>query len=127
MVVVITFVLEYRCVTEDGETMREAAGNKELEVIVFSQFDCYMLAVSGGAFADINCHIKDCSLYAAHELSLSEWWALEMQPSHNTKSGARFVVLDEIHWVDFGIEDFFIVAFEEAASGVFEDAGLDNY
>ena len=49
---VVTFVLEDGFRTQDGKSVGKAAGNEELAVVVFCQFDCHMLAISGTSFAD---------------------------------------------------------------------------
>ncbi len=49
-----------------------------------------------------------------------------MEASHYAVGGAGFVVLDEVYGADFSVEDLLVVAFEEVASGVFEDAGLED-
>ena len=45
MVVVVALVLEHSDVAEDGEAVGEASGDEELAVVVFGEFDGYVLAV----------------------------------------------------------------------------------
>lgn len=45
VVELIAFVLEYGYIAEYGEAVGESLGDEELEVIVFSEFDCYVFAV----------------------------------------------------------------------------------
>ena len=73
--------------------------NEELEMIVFCQFYCYMLAISRGAFTNIHCYIKDSAFYAAYQLALGVWWTLEVQASHHAIAAHRLVVLAEVNTV----------------------------
>ena len=66
MIKLITFILEYRCLTQHSKAVCKATGHKELTMIIFCQFYCYMLSISGATFADINSHIKDCSFDTTH-------------------------------------------------------------
>lgn len=45
MVVVVTFILEDSYITENSKAMGEASGDKELAMVVLSQFYSYMLAI----------------------------------------------------------------------------------
>ncbi len=50
-----------------------------------------------------------------------------MEASHHSVSGAGFVVLYEIYFGNLLVKDLLVVAFEEIASCIFEDAGLEDY
>ena len=63
--------------------MSKALRNKELEMIIFCQLYSHMLAISWRALADIYSYIEDSTFYAAYQLALGIWWALEMQASHH--------------------------------------------
>ena len=90
-----------------------------------------MLAVSRGAFANVHCYIKHSAFYAAYQLTLSIWWALEVQTSHDAITTHRLVVLAEVNTVsqDWG-NLFFKLSFaetlEEVATRVTEEAWLYN-
>ncbi len=127
MEVVIAFVLEDGDVAEDGKAVGEASGDKELAMVVFGELNCYVLAVGWGAFANVDGYVKHCAFDATDELGLGEGWALEVEATHYAVGGTRFVVLDEVYFGNLLIEDLLVVAFKEVASGVFEDAGLEDY
>ena len=127
MVIVVAFILKYGDVAEYSEAMCETSWNEKLVMIVFCQFNDYMLAVGWRAFANINCDIKDSTLYTADEFGLSEGWLLEMQTAHDPVGGAGFVVLYEVDFGYFLIEFLLVVAFEEVASGILEYSWLDDY
>ena len=63
--------------------MGKALWDEELAMIIFCQFYCYMLAISRGALANIYCYIENSTFYAAYQLALCIWWALEVQASHH--------------------------------------------
>ena len=131
MIEVITLVLEDCCFREDSETMGKALWDKELDMIIFCQLYSYMLAISRRAFTNIHCYIEYSTLYAAHQLTLSIWWTLEMQASHYTITTHRLVVLAEVNTVsqDRGNLLFKLSlaeALEEIASSIAEEAWLYN-
>jgi len=84
MIELIALILEDSCLREDGKTMGETLGDKELTVIILCQFHCNMLAVGRTPLADVYSDIKDGTLHTAHQFALGEWWTLEMQASHHT-------------------------------------------
>ena len=84
MVELVALVLEDGGFGENGEAMSKAPRNKELTMIVFCQFYCYMLAECRGAFADVNSYVKDSAFDTAHEFALGIWHTLIMQASHYT-------------------------------------------
>lgn len=57
-IVVVTFILEYSCVTQNCEAMSESTRNEELAVIMLCQQAADVLAVCGRSLADIDCHVK---------------------------------------------------------------------
>ena len=78
MVELITLILENSSLAQNCEAMGKASWNKELAMIVLSKFNCYMLAIGGRSFANINGDIKNCPLYDSYQFALSEWWSLEV-------------------------------------------------
>ena len=109
--------------------MSKALRNEELEMIVFCQFYCYMLAISRGAFTNIHCYIEDSTLNAAYQFTLSIRWALEVQASHHAIATHRLVVLAEVNTVsqDWGYLLFKLSlaeALEEVAASITEEAWL---
>ena len=131
MVEVITLVLEDGSFRKNSESMGKALWNEELDMIVFCQFYCHMLAISRGAFANIYCYIEYSTFYAAYQFALSIWWALEVQASHHAIATHRLVVLAEVNTVsqDWGNLFFKLSlaeALEEVATRVAEEAWLYN-
>ena len=111
--------------------MSKTLRDKELTMIVFCQFYSYMLAISRGTFTNIYSYIEDSTFYTAYQLALGIWWALEVQASHHTIAAHRLVILAEVNTVsqDWGNLLFKLSlaeALEEVATGVFEDAGLND-
>ena len=131
MIEVITLILEDSCFRENGETMSKALWNEELAMIIFCQFYSHMLAVSRGAFTNINCNIKNSTLYATHQLTLSIRWTLEVQASHYAVTTHRLVVLAEVNTVsqDWGNLFFKLSlaeALEEITTSITEEAWFYN-
>jgi hypothetical protein len=81
---IIALVLEYGCFTQYGKTVSEASGHKELTMILFGEFHSYVLTVSGTPLAYVYRNIEYRTLYATHQLALSERRTLEMQTAHYT-------------------------------------------
>ncbi len=111
--------------------MSKALRDEELEMIIFSQFYGYMLAISRRAFANIYCYIEHSAFYAAYQLALGIWWTLEVQASHNAIAAHRLVVLAEVNTVpqDWGYFLFKLSlaeALEEVAASITEEAWLYN-
>ena len=111
--------------------MGKALWNKELKMIIFSQFYCEMLAISRGTLANINGYIKDPTLDATYQLALGLRWALEVQASHYAIAAHRLVILAEVNTVsqDWGNLFFKLSlaeALEEVATRVAEEAWLYN-
>ena len=127
MVIIVAFVLEDGDIADDGETVCEASGDEELSMVIFGEFNGYVLSIGWRAFSDVNGYVKDCAFDTADKLGLSEGWALEVESTHDSVGGAGFIVLDEVDFGYFFIEFLLVVAFEEVTSCVFENSRLDDY
>ena len=57
MIEVITLILEDGCFWEDCKTMGKALWNEELNMVIFCQLYCHMLAIGWRAFTNIYCDI----------------------------------------------------------------------
>ena len=111
--------------------MGKALWNEELNMVIFCQLYCHMLAVSRGAFTNIHCYIEYSALYAADQLALGIWWALEVQASHYAIATHRLVVLAEVNtmsqdWGNLLFKLSLAEALEEVATRVAEEAWLYN-
>ena len=111
--------------------MSKTLWNEELNMVVFCQFYCNMLTISRGSFTNIHGYIEDTAFYAADQLALSIWWALEVQASHYAIAAHRLVVLAELNIVsqDWGYLLFKLSlteAIEEVATSITEEAWLYN-
>ena len=95
-IVVVAFVLEHSVFREDCKTVGESAGNKELTVVVFSEFHCHMLSVGRRAFPDVYRHIEDSAFDYTHKFGLSVRWFLKMETTHDSVAGLALIVLDEM-------------------------------
>ena len=104
MIKLVAFVLEYRCVAEDGKTVGEALGDEKLTMVILCQFYSDVLTVGGTAFADVDDDIEDGTLDAADEFGLGEGRALEVQASHDTVGTHALVVLNEADGGHFLVE-----------------------
>lgn len=131
MIEVITLVLEDGCFRENCETMGKALWYEELDMIVFCQLYCHMLAISRGALANIYCYIEYSAFYAAYQLALSIRWTLEVQASHYAIATHRLVVLAEVNtmsqdWGNLFFKLSLAEALEEVATSITEEAWLYN-
>ena len=73
MIEVITLVLEDGSLGEDGEAMSKSLWNEELDMIVFCQFYCHVLAISRGALANIYSYIdKICKFLSLKRRKLAD-------------------------------------------------------
>ena len=111
--------------------MGKALWNEELDMIVFCQFYCHMLAISRGAFANIHGYIEDSTLYTAYQLALGVWWTLEVQASHHAIATHRLVVLAEVNtvtqnWCYLLFKLSLAETLEEVATSITEEAWLYN-
>ena len=77
--------------------MRKALRNKELTMIIFSQFHRHMLAVCWRTFTDIHGNIQHSTLQASHQPALGKRRSLEMQATHYTIRTHALIVLAELH------------------------------
>ena len=124
---VVAFVLEDRCLAEDGKAVGETFGYEELAVVLFGEFDCNVLAVGGAALADVNRHIEDFAPDAPDEFALGVGRPLEVEPAHHSVGGHRFVVLHEGDVKPCLLpEHLGVETLEEISPGVSEDLRLDN-
>ena len=83
MIELVALILEDGSLGENGEAMGKTPRNKELTMIVFRQFYCYMLSECWRTLANVNCNIKHCAFNAAHEFALSIGHALIVQTAHH--------------------------------------------
>ena len=83
MIELVALVLEYGDFGKNGKTVSKAPRNKELTMIVFCQFYCYMLAECRRAFTNVNGYVKHCALYTAHEFALCIWHTLIVKTTHH--------------------------------------------
>ena len=58
----VALVLEDSGLGENGKAVSKAPRNKELTMIIFCQFYCYMLAECRRAFTDVNGYVEDAPL-----------------------------------------------------------------
>ena len=111
--------------------MGKALWNEELNMIIFCKLYCHMLAISRGAFANIYCYIEHSTFYAAYQLALGIWWALEVQASHYAIAAHRLIILAEVNtmsqdWGNLFFKLSLAEALEEVATRVAEEAWLYN-
>ena len=104
MIELVTLVLEYRCVAEDGKTVSHSFRNKKLTMVILCQFYSDVLTVGRAALANVDDDIEDGTLDAADEFALGEGRALEVQATHHTIGTHAFVVLDESDGSYFFVE-----------------------
>ena len=77
---VITLILEYSSFRQHSKAMSKALRNKELTMIIFSQFHRHMLAVCWRTFTDIHGNIQHSTLHASHQLALGKRRSLNCKP-----------------------------------------------
>ena len=111
--------------------MGKSLWDEELDMIIFCQLYCHMLAISWRSLADVYGDIEDSTLYAAYQLALGIRWTLEVQTSHHAIAAHRLVVLAEVNTVsqDWGYLFFKLSlaeALEEVATSITEEAWLYN-
>ena len=124
-VVVVALVLEHGHVAQNGEAVGEPARHEELSVVVLREFDGDVPAICRGTLAEVDCHVEDASADAAHKLGLGVGGPLEMESAHHTAARHRLVVLHEVNLAsDCLVEGLLVVALEEIAARIIEDAGL---
>ena len=111
--------------------MRKALRNKELTMIIFSQFHSYMLTICWRTLADIHGNIQYSTLHASHQLALCKRRSLEMQNTHHTIRTHALIVLAELHlvanqWLHFLFKLTLAEALEEIASSISKQARLND-
>ena len=124
-VVVVALVLEHGHVAQNGEAVGEPARHEELSVVILREFDGDMPTICRGTLADVDGHVENTAADAAHELGLCVWRTLEVQAAHDAAARHRLVVLHEVDLPsDRLVEGLLVVALEEIASRILEDAGF---
>lgn len=126
MIVVVTFVLEYRYVGKHGETMGKTAGNEELAVIILRELDSNVTAEGGGSGTQIDGYIEYRAFDTTHEFGLRVRRTLEMESAHDPSGGTGLVVLHKVNRTDFLIKFTLREALEKVAAGIAKNAGLDD-
>ncbi len=99
MIELVAFVLEYRCVAEDGKTVSHSFRNKELTMVILCQFYSDVLTIGRAALADVYDDIEDGTLDAADEFALGKRRALEVQATHDTVGTHAFIVLNKVYFM----------------------------
>ena len=133
MVELVTLILKDCRFTQHGKAVREATGNKELAMVIFGQFHSNVLAISGTPLANINCNIKNSSLYATNQFTLGERRCLKMQATHHAIAGHTFIILNEVDCMTKNGRHLLIKlspgeAFKEVSSFIAKDLWLyDQY
>ena len=128
---VITFILEYRSLRQDNETIRKALRYKELAMIIFRQFYSHMLTICRRTLADIHGNILHSTLHTSHQLALGKRRSLKMQTTHHTIRTHTLVVLAELHlvanqWLYLLFKLSFAEALEEIATSISKQARLND-
>ena len=111
--------------------MRKALRNKELTMIIFSQFHRHMLTVCRRTLTDIHGNIQHSTLHTSHQLALGKRRSLEMQASHHTITAHALVVLAELHlvayqWLYLLFKLSLARALEEIATSISKQAWLND-
>ena len=111
--------------------MSKTLRNKELTMIIFSQFHSHMLTISRGAFANIYCNIEYSAFYASHQLALGKRRSLEMQATHHTITAHTLIILAELYlvahqWLHLLFKLTLAEALEEIASSISKQARLND-
>lgn len=101
---IVALVLKYSCFGQDGKAMGKSFWYEKLQVVVLCQFHGNVLPVCGGAFAYVDCYVKDSSPDTAHEFALGIGRALEMQTSHDAIYRHTLVVLHKVDVPDLGFK-----------------------
>lgn len=111
--------------------MSKALRNKELTMIILSQFHSYMLTVCRRTLADIHGNIQHSTLHASHQLALGKRRPLEMQTTHHTIRTHALIVLAELHlvayqWLYFLFKLSLAIAFKEIAMSISKKTRLND-
>ena len=127
-IIVVAFVLEHRFLGENGKAVRKTAGDKELEMVVLTEFHGNVLTKGGTALTNVYGNIEDATAGAAHEFTLRVGHSLIVQTAHHTARGARLVVLHKINGTHEAVELLLRKGFKEIAAVVAKQSGFeDNY
>ena len=124
---VVTFILEDSFITQYGKTVRKTSWYKELTVIIFCKFYCYMFSVSRRIFSYIYSYIKHSTSNHSYKLALRIRRTLEVQAAHHAIARHALVVLHKLYLADFFVKLPLRERFEEISSRVLEDAWFDDY
>ena len=101
--------------------------DKELAVIVSSEFSSHVFAECWGARTDIHCHIKHFSANHADQFGLCMLPLLEMEPADHSVARFGLIVLDEMELLPrFEGELPLIETFEKVSSVVPKHLRLDD-
>ena len=119
-------------VEEDGlfgqhrEAVGKALGNEELQLVLAAEFCRNVFAEGGAADADVHRNVQHAAFQHAYQLALAVGALLVMQPADYAVAAVAFVVLNEAY-AGYGLLELTLVeALEEASSGIFENARLQN-
>ena len=88
MVEVVALVGENGLLAQYGESVGKSAGDEELALVLFAQFDGKPLTKGGTLFAQIDSYVEHTSDGAADQLSLAIRRTLEMEATYDTIAGA---------------------------------------
>ena len=124
---VVTSILEDSFITQYGKTVCKASWNKELTVIIFCKFYCYMFSVSRRIFSYIYSYIKHSTSNHSYKLALSKGRTLEMQPTHHAIARHALVVLHKSNRFHLLIKFPLRERFKEIPSRILEDTWLDDH
>ena len=122
----VTLILEHGRGRQHGKTMGKTLGDKELAVVVLSEFYGNMLSVGGTALADVDGNVEYSTADAAHEFALGKRRTLEVESSHDTIGGHALVVLYEGNRCNLRIEVALRERLKEIAPGIGKDARFDD-
>ena len=126
-VIIVALILEDRVVLQHQETVREAARNEELTLVVPAQHYAHILAQRRRAGTDVHRHVEHAAPHDAQEFGLRLVAFLEMKAAqHAFLRRKRFVVLHEMHRPDLLQQFPLHKRFEEIAAVVAENAGLND-
>ena len=123
----VALVLEDHLFAQNAEPVGEAPRDEELAVVVPGEFDRHVPPEGRRAFADVHSHVQHGAPDDSHELRLSVWRLLEMQPPDDSVARPALVVLDKVNVRDFFSEFTFGERLEEIPPVVPEDARLDDH
>ena len=85
IVEIVAFVLEYRLVRQDAETVSHSPWQEELPVTLSGQLDSYVFSESGRTWPDVHGNVQDCPFDNPDEFGLSVFTSLEMEAPDDTE------------------------------------------